>query len=101
VEQTVFDKIEAWAKAQNLINGSNPHAQMLKITEEVGELAAAIARELHFNAADAIGDCVVELTIVAAQLGLNIEACIEQAYDEIKDRKGRKVHKGQLENFLL
>jgi len=38
--------------------------------------------------ADSIGDCVVVLTILAAQNGLQIEDCITQAYDEIKERKG-------------
>ena len=38
--------------------------------------------------ADSIGDCVVVLTILAAQNGLQIEDCIAQAYDEIKERKG-------------
>jgi hypothetical protein len=37
---------------------------------------------------DSIGDCVVVLTILAAQNGLQIEDCIAQAYDEIKERKG-------------
>jgi len=38
--------------------------------------------------ADSIGDCVVALTILAAQNGLQIEDCIAQAYDEIKYRRG-------------
>mgnify|MGYP000887355559 CR=1 FL=1 len=38
--------------------------------------------------ADSIGDCVVVLTILSAQNGLQIEDCIAQAYDEIKERKG-------------
>ena len=37
--------------------------------------------------ASSIGDCVVVLTILAAQNGLQIEDCIAQAYDEIKDRR--------------
>ncbi len=89
MEQTTFDKIINWADERNLINGSNPHAQMLKMTEEVGELAAAIARNNMTNAADAIGDSIVVLTILSAQLGLDIETCIEDAYTVIKDRKGR------------
>lgn len=34
---------------------------------------------------------VVGLTILAAQSGTNIEWCIECAYQEIKDRKGRMI----------
>lgn len=88
----VFEKIVVWAKDRNLIDGSSPQAQMLKMTEEVGELASSIARRENDKAEDAIGDCVVVLTILAAQLGMNIEDCINSAYNEIKDRKGKMVN---------
>jgi NTP pyrophosphatase (non-canonical NTP hydrolase) len=87
-----FDLITKWAHDRNLINGSTPHAQMLKMTEEVGELASAIAKNKLPEAKDAIGDCVVVLTILAGQLGLDIQDCIDSAYNEIKDRKGRMVN---------
>jgi NTP pyrophosphatase (non-canonical NTP hydrolase) len=86
-----FELIRNWAYDRNLIKGSNPQAQMLKMTEEVGELAHAIARSKLPEAKDAIGDCVVVLTILAEQLGLDIESCIDAAYEQIKDRKGRMV----------
>lgn len=88
---TRFDNIRQWAADRNLILGSNPPAQMLKLTEEVGEIAAAIARRKDSEAMDGIGDAVVVLTILAAQLGLHIEDCIESAWNEIKDRRGRMV----------
>ncbi len=84
-----FDQIRQWASARNLIEGSDPKSQMLKLTEEVGELAGAIARGKRAAAADGIGDAVVVLTILAAQLSLNVEDCINAAWAEIKDRKGR------------
>jgi hypothetical protein len=34
---------------------------------------------------------VVVLTIIASQYGWTIEECIEAAYQEIKDRKGKMV----------
>jgi hypothetical protein len=37
---------------------------------------------------DAIGDCVVVLTNLAALKGINIEDCINSAYDVIAKRKG-------------
>lgn len=89
--RSTIQNIEKWASDRNLIDGATPQAQMLKMTEEVGELAAAIARKDSALAADAIGDCVVVLTILAKQLNLNIEDCTMMAYDEIKDRKGRMV----------
>ena len=86
-----FDAIRAWAEARNLIEGSSPAAQMLKLLEEAGELAAAIAKGRPADAKDGIGDVVVVLTILSAQLGFSIEDAIAAAYDEIKDRKGRMV----------
>jgi NTP pyrophosphatase (non-canonical NTP hydrolase) len=83
-----FDKIRQWALDRNLISGSDPKSQMLKLTEEVGELAAAIARGNDGQTIDAIGDIVVVLTILAAQLDLDIEYCIDSAWGQIKDRKG-------------
>lgn len=88
---TVFEKIEAWAEERNLINGSDSFRQLAKLMEETGELASGIAKQRPDVIADSIGDCVVVLTILAAQNGLFIENCIEAAYNEIKDRKGRMV----------
>ena len=88
---TNFDNIRAWAEARNLLAGSTPQAQMLKLFEEGGELAAAIARGEQHDATDAIGDMVVVLTILAAQIDMQIEDCIEAAWQEIKDRKGKMV----------
>lgn len=87
----MFDKIVNWAEERNLITGATTQAQMLKMTEEVGELAAAIARKDEKLAIDAIGDCVVVLTILAAQIGVTVESCINHAWNEIKDRKGKMV----------
>ena len=84
-----FTQIREWAEARNLINGSDSFRQLAKLTEETGELAADISKcRQRAKIADSIGDCVVVLTILAAQNGLQIEDCISQAYDEIKERKG-------------
>lgn len=84
-----FHKIRNWASERNLIEGSNPQAQMLKTIEELGETAGAIARGNLAGVMDGIGDVVVCLTILASQHGLEIEDCINDAWEEIKDRKGR------------
>lgn len=83
-----FEDIRNWAAARNLIEGSDPKSQMLKLAEEMGELAGALARGKEAEADDAIGDMIVVLTILAAQRGVSIETCIEGAWQEIKDRKG-------------
>lgn len=86
------DLIRQWAIDRNLIDGSNPAAQMIKLREEVNELADAIANDDDAEFQDAIGDCFVVLTIMAAQKDFFIEDCIAGAYEEIKGRKGRMVN---------
>jgi len=86
-----FVNIRGWAHARNLVNGSTTDKQFLKLIDEIGELAAGLARKDQVKVMDGIGDAVVVLTIMAEQMGFSIEACIEMAWDEIKDRKGRMI----------
>jgi NTP pyrophosphatase (non-canonical NTP hydrolase) len=84
-------RIEKWAHERNLIEGSTRQAQLCKLMEEVGELATAINKQRPADVVDAIGDCAVVLTILAAQSQTTLEACIDKAYYTIKDRKGRMI----------
>lgn len=83
--------IREWAQDRNLIKGSTVQAQFVKLIEEIGELAEAIAKGKQEQFEDSIGDAFVVLTILAAQNGVEIEQCIANAWLEIKDRKGRMV----------
>ena len=83
--------IQNWAWDRNLIDGSTPNAQMLKLMEEVGELAGGVCKDKADVIKDSIGDVFVVLTIIATQMGWSIEECVQAAYAEIKDRKGRMV----------
>jgi NTP pyrophosphatase (non-canonical NTP hydrolase) len=85
------DLIRQWAKDRNLIEGSDLKSQFVKLIEEAGELANAIAKKNDIEFADAIGDIFVVLTILAAQNGMDIEDCIANSYYEIKDRKGKML----------
>jgi NTP pyrophosphatase (non-canonical NTP hydrolase) len=86
-----FENIRQWADDRNLIEGSKPVNQVSKLVEELGELATGVNKNKVDLIADGIGDAVVVLTILAKQCGLNIEDCIDIAWNEIKDRKGRMV----------
>ena len=86
--ETVFDKIRAWASARGIYAKGDPKTQTLKLMEEVGELSKAVIEMNTKEQVDAIGDCVVVLTNLAALLDLNIEDCIDTAYQEIANRKG-------------
>lgn len=87
-----FSAIEQWAEDRNLIQGATPHAQLVKLMEETGELAHAIGRGNEDLVKDSIGDIIVVLTILSKQFGMNVEDCVEAAYNEIKDRKGQMVN---------
>jgi NTP pyrophosphatase (non-canonical NTP hydrolase) len=65
---------------------------MLKLTEEVGELAGAIAKNNKVDQIDAIGDIQVVLIILSEQLGINYKEALESAYNVIKERKGKTVN---------
>lgn len=64
----LIKNIEQWANDRNLINGSTPQKQMLKLMEEFGELCGGIARNNPEMIKDAIGDCFVVLTILNKQI---------------------------------
>ena len=89
---TRFDLIREWADQRGLYKNGDPKTQALKLVEEVGETCRAILKEDYEEITDGIGDCVVVLTNLAELHGVSIEDCIEQAYHEIKNRKGKMVN---------
>jgi NTP pyrophosphatase (non-canonical NTP hydrolase) len=84
----VYDLIRTWADERGIYKSGDIKTQCLKLQEEVGELSSAILKDNKEELVDAIGDCVVVLTNLAALGGLKIEDCIKSAYTEIKSRKG-------------
>jgi len=91
-ELSQFDLIREWADERGLYENGDAKTQALKLVEEVGETCRAILKEDHEEVIDGIGDCVVVLTNLAELVGVPIEDCIEAAYDEIKNRKGKMVN---------
>lgn len=89
-EPTTTDLIRQWAFERNL-HSADPTKQALKLGEEFGELFEGLAKGNEELTKDAIGDMYVVMTILSQQLGFTIEECIEIAYDEIKDRRGKMV----------
>lgn len=85
--------IVEWAYSRGLLpldpkDIQGKSSQMIKLTEEVGELANGVSKQDLWEIADAIGDCMVVLIIMAHQHGLTATHCLDVAYQEIKDRKG-------------
>lgn len=77
-----------WAKQRDLLKPSNNHKQFTKLVEEVGELASGIAKNDIIKIIDSIGDIQVVLIILAKQYDLDVDVCLDAAWQEIKDRKG-------------
>jgi NTP pyrophosphatase (non-canonical NTP hydrolase) len=80
--------IDKWFKDRGIIQNGSPDAQALKTLEEVHELLVALLRDDEHEVKDAIGDIYVTLRGVCLTYGVYMEDCIDQAYNEIKDRKG-------------
>jgi NTP pyrophosphatase (non-canonical NTP hydrolase) len=89
---TLALNVREWAKQKGLLKKENSAKQMLKVTEEIGEVAAAVARDNIEGLKDGIGDGFVTLIILAHQNGLSPEECLEAAWDEIKGRTGKTVN---------
>ena len=95
---TQFDLIRDWAEERGLYKNGDPKTQALKLVEEVGETCRAILKEDKPEIIDGIGDCVVVLTNLAELIGIQIEDCIDRAYNEIKDRKGKMANGTYVKN---
>lgn len=86
--------VRLWAQDRGIYEHSTPQAQTLKAMSELGELADNILKGRHEAAKDDIGDVIVCLINVAAMTGTNLSECLQQAWDDIKDRKGRMMPGG-------
>lgn len=148
--QQLIKNIENWAEDRNLIEGSTPQKQFIKLMEEFGELCCGVAKNKPDVIKDSIGDCFVVTVILKCQFKTNLfirpnslnknldvslviarvardaalipksdlsaqvkleiicgivrhlmdvsflldvdfESCVQAAWDEIKDRKGRMI----------
>lgn len=83
-------QVEQWSKDKGL-DQAESSKQFLKVVEEVGEVASALARGQHAELKDGIGDVVVTLIILAQQNGLTIEDCLQTAYEVISKRTGKMI----------
>ena len=96
VKPTIFDHIRGWAAVRGIYDSGDMKTQLVKLQEEIGELARSILKEDKAEFIDAIGDCVVVLTNLS-ELGavhykdthISIEKCTASAYDVISKRKGK------------
>jgi NTP pyrophosphatase (non-canonical NTP hydrolase) len=81
--------IKQWHYDRNLIEGANDKDQVCKLIQEVGELSDNVCKGK--DVADDIGDCIVVLINIATRNNLSLGDCMNQAWMDIKDRKGKMV----------
>jgi len=86
------NNILKWAEPKGLLNPEFAPKQFMKLVEEVGELSNAILKDNKAEQIDALGDINVVLIILAEQLGFDLDTCLEYAYNEIKNRKGKTIN---------
>ena len=89
----LIQNVKEWADAKDILKSENAPKQLMKVMEELGETAGAIAKnKATAEIMDGIGDTFVTLIILSYQLGLEPTDCLDAAYNEIKNRKGNTVN---------
>lgn len=86
------ENVIEWARDKNLLKKENSLPQFMKVLEEVNEVGKALVDNNKEELIDGIGDSLVTLIILAEQNGLDIEDCLETAYNVIKSRTGKTVN---------
>lgn len=89
----IHNKIIQWGEDRNFYHpqhGTTPEKQFLKLSEEIGEIAGNLARGKCVK--DDIGDSVVVLIGLAKLSGTSLQECLEVAYNDIKNRKGKMIN---------
>jgi len=85
----MISKIVQWHYDRNLITGSTDKDQVLKLLQELGELSDSVCKGNDVR--DDIGDMLVVMINIMERNGISMVDCLEKAWDDIKDRKGKMV----------
>ena len=90
-------KVIEWAKDRDIFENSNAIKQISKTQEELYETLTALreleqGKESILDVADGIGDMLVTIILLAEMVGLDSVNCLADAYEEIKNRKGKMVN---------
>ena len=87
--EELVNKVAQWHHDRNLIEGATDKDQFCKLIQEAGELSDNICKGKDMS--DDIGDMIVVLINIAERNNLTLKECLEKAWDDIKDRKGKMV----------
>lgn len=86
--EDLIKKIEQWASDRNIIKGSKPIDQAMKLFSEFGELADAVGKNQIEFIKDGVGDIFVVLTIMCKQMGHSIYNHLGSYGDSVHNTKG-------------
>ena len=100
--EDLAENVRLWAHEKGIFDKSNVSRQLEKTREEVEELIdangalgrwACVVSNKEFHAARdnvrlELGDVLVTLVIAAEMLSMDLEECLEAAYNKISKRKG-------------
>ena len=87
--QDLIEKVNKWFEDRNLIEGSTDKDQVLKLMQELGELSDHACKGEDIR--DDLGDMLVVMLNIMKRNNYSISECLQIAYDDIKDRKGKMV----------
>ena len=87
--EELVKKVAQWHHDRNLIDGATDKDQFCKLIQEAGELSDNICKGKDMS--DDIGDMIVVLINIAERNNLTLKECLEKAWNDIKDRKGKMV----------
>lgn len=82
------DLVYGWSHDRGIIANGRALAQITKNLEEAVEILDAYSSQNEDELIDAIGDNFVTLCNVAFTSGVDLNICVDKAWNEIKDRKG-------------
>jgi NTP pyrophosphatase (non-canonical NTP hydrolase) len=97
--EKLTELVTAWGDERGITKPQNVKTQIIKLIEEVGELAQGINKveanpEYIDQIKDSIGDIQVVLIILSRQLDIEYDECLFEAYKVIKNRKGKTTEDG-------
>ncbi|KRK40827.1 MazG-like family protein [Loigolactobacillus bifermentans] len=84
------ENIQMWSEARRL-DKQDPTKQLIKMQEELGELAQGYLKEKPAQVIDSLGDLLVVITIFCQQEDLELAEVLQEAWNQIKDRHGKIV----------
>lgn len=81
--------VEQWHVDRNLIDGATDKDQVLKLIQEMGELSDNVCKGRDIR--DDLGDMLVVMINIMKRNNILMEECLQVAYNDIKDRKGKMI----------